>query len=154
MENLREPFQIMVRRFGLLAKYCCSTDGYNISLVQSHILYEIERKPGQSMQMVAETLGIDITTFSRQIQTLVKMDLVKKSPSPDDGRVFILTLTDEGHQTAESIDMQMNAFLGDVFSRMSSFEKDTVMHSIDLLNRSMAESEHCCSPFLCKKNQD
>lgn len=151
MENLREMFQIMIRRFGFLDKYCCSTGGYNISLVQSHILYEIWRRPRQSIQTISETLGIEMSTFSRQIQTLVKMNLVKKSPSSEDGRVFVLSLTEEGKEVADQIDKQMNSFLDDVFSRMSTFEKETVIHSIKLLNASMAQSDRCCSPVSCEQ---
>lgn len=95
-ENIRELFQIMTRRFGLLNKNCCSTDNYKISLAQSHILYEINHQSKPSMQMVSETLGIDITTFSRQIQNLIKMGLVRKIADPSDKRVFILYLTAEG----------------------------------------------------------
>lgn len=150
MENLRELFQIMIRRFGFLDKYCCSTDDYNISLVQSHILYEVDRRPGQSIQTLSETLGMEMSTFSRQIQTLVKMDLIKKSPSSEDGRVFVLRLTEAGKEVAGQIDKQMNAFLNNVFSHMSPFEKETVIRSIRLLNASMAQSDGCCSPVSCK----
>ena len=81
MENARELFQIMTRRFGLLNKTCCSVGGNDVSLVQSHILYEIDRQHNPSMQQIAETLGTDITTFSRQVQSLIKMNLVKNSRS-------------------------------------------------------------------------
>jgi len=40
-----------------------------ISIVQSSILYEISLMNKPSMQMVAEAVGMDITTFSRQIGT-------------------------------------------------------------------------------------
>lgn len=78
MENKREIFHILTRRFGLLNKNCCSVGSFEISTVQSHILYEIDKQHTPSMQQIAETLAMDITTFSRQIQTLIKMDLVKK----------------------------------------------------------------------------
>ena len=78
MENARELFQIMTRRFGLLNKNCCSVGGNDVTLVQSHILYEVDRQHNPSMQQIADTLGTDITTFSRQVQSLIKMNLVKK----------------------------------------------------------------------------
>jgi hypothetical protein len=56
MENVRELFQVMTRRFGLLNKNCCSIDAVDISLVQSHILYEIDKREYPSMQEVAEVL--------------------------------------------------------------------------------------------------
>ncbi|MGG4492210.1 MarR family winged helix-turn-helix transcriptional regulator [Metabacillus idriensis] len=147
MENTRELFQIMTRRFGLLNKNCCTAGGIDISLIQSHILYEIEHLHQPSVQQVADVLGTDITTFSRQIQSLVKMNLIKKTPYPDDRRVYVLSLTTEGKFIAATIDHQMNAYLDEVFSHMNEFEKETVIRSIKLLNASMAKSSVCCTPM-------
>jgi DNA-binding MarR family transcriptional regulator len=147
MENIRELFQIMTRRFGLLNKNCCSVGGTDISLVQSHILYEIQRQDNPSMQQIADTLGMDITTFSRQIQKLSKMELVKKTPLPEDRRVYILSLTAQGKFIAATIDAEMNRYLSEVFSHMSDFEKDMVVKSIKLLNACMAKSAVCCKPL-------
>jgi len=144
MENLREIFQVMTRRFGFLNKNCCSVGGSEVSLVQSHILYEIDRQHEPSMQQIADTLGMDITTFSRQVQSLVKMNLVKKTPAPEDKRIQILSLTTEGTYVATTIDEQMNLFLNEVFSHMNDFEKETVIRSIKLLNEAMAKSSMCC----------
>ncbi|USK31790.1 MarR family winged helix-turn-helix transcriptional regulator [Bacillus sp. F19] len=148
MENTRELFQIMTRRFGLLNKNCCTAGGIDISLIQSHILYEIDHMHQPSIQQVADALGTDITTFSRQIQSLIKMNLVKKTTHPDDRRVYVLSLTTEGKYIATTIDHQMNAYLNEVFSHMNEFEKETVIRSIKLLNDSMAKSSVCCTPPL------
>jgi len=145
VENTRELFQIMTRRFGFLNKNCCSAGGHDISLVQSHILYEIDRQHQPSIQQVAEALGTDITTFSRQIQSLIKLNLVKKSPDPNDRRVYLLSLTAEGKFVATIIDQQMNAYLNEVFSNLNDFEKETVIRSIKLLNEAMSKSSLCCS---------
>ena len=147
MENVRELFQIMTKRFGLLNRNCCSVGGFEISLVQSHILYEIDRLKEPSMQQVADSLAMDITTFSRQIQTLVKMNLVKKTPYPEDRRIYILSLTPEGKYVATKIDVEMNEYLKEVFSHMSEFEKETVLRSIKLLNDCMGKSSVCCKPL-------
>jgi DNA-binding MarR family transcriptional regulator len=137
----------MTRRFGLLNKNCCTAGGIDISLIQSHILYEIEHMHQPSIQQVADVLGTDITTFSRQIQSLMKLNLIKKTPHPDDRRVHVLSLTTEGKFVAATIDHQMNAYLDEVFSHMNEFEKETVIRSIKLLNASMAKSSVCCTPL-------
>jgi DNA-binding MarR family transcriptional regulator len=147
MENVRELFHVMTKRFGLLNKNCCSVGGIEISLVQSHILYEIDRLNEPSIQEAAEALAMDITTFSRQIQTLVKMNLVKKTPYAEDRRIHILSLTTEGKYVAAKIDEEMNQYLNEVFSHMSEFEKETILRSIKLLNECMAKSSVCCKPL-------
>ena len=148
MENKRELFQVLTRRFGLLNKNCCSIGSVDISSVQSHILYEIDKQTSPSMQQVAEAIAMDITTFSRQIQTLIKMELVEKTPSSADKRVFILSLTIQGKFVATTIDESMNAYLEEVFSHMNEFEKETVIRSIKLLNQAMSKSSVCCTPLL------
>jgi DNA-binding MarR family transcriptional regulator len=148
MEDLRGLFQVMTRRFGLLNKNCCQVGGTEISQVQSHILYEILRTDRPSMQQVADTLGMDITTFSRQIQTLRKLGLVLKSPLPEDRRVYQLSLTTEGKYVAAKMDADMNQYLDEVFSNMSEFERDMVIKSIKLLNEAMSKSTVCCQPLL------
>jgi DNA-binding MarR family transcriptional regulator len=145
--NLREMFQIMTRRFGLLNKNCCTIGGIDISLVQSHVLFEIDRRREPSMQQIAEALNIDITTFSRQIQSLIQLKLVKKTPSGADRRVYILSLTTEGKFAATAIDRQMNDYLTEVFSHMNEFEQETVVRSIKLLNECMSKSSMCCTPL-------
>ncbi|NME05522.1 MarR family winged helix-turn-helix transcriptional regulator [Psychrobacillus sp. BL-248-WT-3] len=148
MDNKRELFQILTRRFGLLNKNCCSVGSADISTIQSHILYEIDKHPDRSMQQIADILAVDITTFSRQIQTLIKMELVKKCPSPKDKRVYLLSLTTQGKFVATTIDQSMNDYLEEVFSHMNEFEKETVIRSIQLLNQAMAKSTVCCTPLL------
>lgn len=146
MVNIREILQITMRRFGVLDKNCCSVGKTEISLVQSHILYEIDKRSNPSMQEIAELIGMDITTFSRQIQSLVKMELVNKQQSMNDKRVYVLQLTMQGKAIATSIDTQMNQYLEEVLSFMSDFERETVIRSLKLLNSSMAKSNMCCHP--------
>jgi DNA-binding MarR family transcriptional regulator len=147
MENPRELLQVMARQFGLLNKNCCTIGSTEISLIQSQILFEVNRQHEPSMQQIADTLGVDITTFSRQIQTLVNNMLVKKTPSTGDRRVYILSLTVEGKLIAGAIDKMMTDYLDEVFSFMNEFEKDTVLRSIQLLNESMRKSKLCCTPL-------
>lgn len=146
MENIRELLQTFFRRFGLLNASCCeSCCGEEVSLVQSHILFEIAKQKNPSMQQVAETLGIDITTFSRQIKTLESKGLVLKNPDPDDRRVNLLTLTPEGERVKEQIDLRMTRYLEQMLAQLTEFERETAIHSIKLLNRAIIKSGSCCS---------
>jgi len=145
MQTVREIFQIFVRRFGLLNASCCDECcGRQVSMVQSHILYEIQRKRNPSMQQVAEELGMDITTFSRQAKRLEAKGLIVRQVSPDDRRVNLLRVTEEGMQTLEAIDRYMVEKLERIFSAMTPFERDTVVGSLKLLNEALATSG-CCT---------
>jgi len=147
MNNPRELLQVTARRFGLINKNCCMIGEHEVSVIQSHILYEVDRHHDPSIQQIAETLGMDITTFSRQVQTLIKKKLVIKTSSSEDRRVSILRLTEEGDVVIASINQLMSSYLNEVFSFMSEFERETVINSLKLLNESMLKSKMCGTPL-------
>lgn len=91
------------------------------------------------MQKVAEILAMDITTFSRQIQNLMKMELVTKTASSQDKRISILGLTVQGKFVATTIEHSVNTYLEEVFIQMNEFERDTVIRSLELLNKAMSK---------------
>ncbi len=147
MEDVRAILQVTMRRFGMLNKNCCSVGDHDISQVQSHILYELARAEGPSMQQVAETIGMDITTFSRQIQTLVKLELVEKRQSAEDKRVYHLYLTENGKKVEREINQQMLHYLTNVFTHLSEKESEEVVESLKVLNAAMSKSNMCCKPL-------
>lgn len=145
LQDIREMFQIFVRRFGLLNANCCNCCcGEEISLAQSQIIYEIKRRQNPSMQQVAEALGVDITTFSRQISTLEKKGLVRRTPDHADKRVNILTLTEKGAALEKQIDTRMREFIDSILAQMTEFEREMVIKSIQLLNKAIVNSGGCC----------
>jgi DNA-binding MarR family transcriptional regulator len=139
MESTRENLRLFVRRFGLLNASCCDfCCGEQVSLVQCHILHEIRRAGNASIQRVADELGMDITTFSRQIKTLEKKGMILRRISPDDRRVSLLGLTDSGMDVTEKIDRFMTEKVEQIFSCMTPFERETVTKSLELLNGALA----------------
>jgi DNA-binding MarR family transcriptional regulator len=145
MGAVREELKRFVRRFALLTaacdEVCC---GEQVSAAQSHILGEIRNGGAPSMQQVAEELGIDVTTFSRQVKALEAKGLVGRSVSPDDRRVSLLHLTGHGEQVLQQIDRYMEARIELLFSGMTSFERETAVRSLGLLNEAIARVG-CCS---------
>ncbi|MFD2330133.1 MarR family winged helix-turn-helix transcriptional regulator [Cohnella sp. GCM10020058] len=144
MDDVRLMLQQMYRRLGLLNKNCCSVGGQELSLIQSQILYEIDRQHQRSMQQIAATLGVEITAFSHQIQTLIRKNLVAKHASESDKRVYVLTLTTEGKFVATVIDEQITGYLNQIFASMSETDKNSVIQGLRILNESMEKLPVCC----------
>lgn len=145
--NLRTTFQLLIRRYGTLSENCCENCcDSGTSLEQSNILHEIKRQHNPSMQEIANALGIDITTFSRQVKTLIERRLVKKTPDPQDNRIQILSLTEEGEKLNTDIDQQVNSNLEQVLSQLSEFERQSVINALHLLDKAMVQSYVCCPP--------
>lgn len=144
MRSIREELQLFVRRFGLLNASCCEECcGQQISMAQSHILFEIRRRGSPSMQQVAEALGMDVTTFSRQAKSLEGKGLIARQVAPEDRRVSLLGVTAEGLRVLEQIDRYMAESLEKIFSTLTSFERETVVRSLELLNEVLTKEGGC-----------
>ncbi|MBT1072916.1 MarR family winged helix-turn-helix transcriptional regulator [Pelotalea chapellei] len=151
MESVREKLQIFVRRFGLLNAACCDECcGEQVTMAQSHILFEIRRKVAPSMQQIAEELGMDVTTFSRQVKGLEGRGLVVRTVSPGDRRVSILGLTAAGADVLARIDTYMAGRIEDIFSFMTPFERKTVIRSLGLLNEAVAKAGEQKGVIACR----
>ncbi|AAS45022.1 MULTISPECIES: MarR family winged helix-turn-helix transcriptional regulator [Bacillus] len=139
--QLRQMLQILIRRFGLLEKegaQCCG-----VSLIQSHILFEVQRQKNPSLNELASSLGLDNSTLSRHIQGLVNKDLVERTQSPTDRRYLSITLTPEGEKYENEIGKQMNTYIEEILSNVPKEKRMQVLESIDLILEAMQRSS-CC----------
>jgi DNA-binding MarR family transcriptional regulator len=108
-----------------------------ISIVQSSILYEISLMTKPSMQAVAEAAGMDITTFSRQIGTLEKKELVVRTPYEGDRRIYLLSLTGKGSEMVGAINGIIAAKMETALASMNDFERETVLRSMHVLEEKL-----------------
>lgn len=61
------------------------------------VLIVVSQRP-QRMIDLADEFGLDKSTMSRHVSTLIQLGLVQRDPDPQDGRAFLLRLTAEGRQ--------------------------------------------------------
>ena len=139
---VREMLYVLMRRLGLLQKermICCGP-----TLVQSHIIYEISKKQGISLNDLANILGLDKSTMSRHVQSLVKEGYVKSTPGEEDRRFTSLSLTTQGEAVQQRLAAQMTGYVLDIFKRIPDHKKAQVTESIELLLKAMYEVTSCC----------
>jgi DNA-binding MarR family transcriptional regulator len=144
--NVREVLQLLARRFGLLHKdgaQCCG-----VSVVQSHIIYELFKRPDISLNELSEALSIDTSTLSRQIQQLVESGMVNRLPDPKDRRYVILSLTQKGEEQYREIAKTMEDYILGIFQNVPPDKKAQVLESLQILSDAMSKSPNCCTPPL------
>jgi DNA-binding MarR family transcriptional regulator len=144
--DVREVLQLLVRRFGLLQKdgaQCCG-----VSVVQSHIIYELYKRPNISLNELSELLSIDTSTLSRQVQQLVESELVQRLADPKDRRYVVLSLTEKGLAQHKDIAKTMEDYVNGIFQNVPPDKKAQVLESLQILSDAMSQSPNCCNPPL------
>lgn len=79
-------------------------------------------------------------TMTRIVAALEERGLVRREPSPQDGRVVHVVVTDEGRRAHQEYRKRRDAWLRSRLSRMSVAERDALAWAADIFDR-LAESE-------------
>jgi len=81
---------------------------------------------------VAETFGIDKGAISRQVQNLVDLELIDRSPDPADGRATLLSVTDEARARLGEVTRHRRKHLDE---RLGDWADDDLSSLVSLLAR-------------------
>ena len=68
------------------------------------LLSHIRRLAPVTPTEISRSTGMATTTLRDNIQRLVDRDLVRRAPNPDDGRSYLVEVTDKGHLLARAAD--------------------------------------------------
>ena len=83
---------------------------------------------------LAEEIDTERSTASRQVTELVDLGLVRRSSDPDDGRVVVLHVTDEGSAVMDRIYEAWYAELDEVLGRWSRRDRDRLLGLLERLD--------------------
>jgi DNA-binding MarR family transcriptional regulator len=75
---------------------------------------------------LAEAVGLDLSTVSRQMRDLVHEGLITKVPDPHDGRASFLSLSPRGAAVLESVSEARREALAEVLTDWSEEERATL----------------------------
>ena len=99
------------------------------SLTEGRVLYEICNTRDCSAKKIRESILIDEGYLSRILDTFVKRNLIKKTRSPEDGRLWIILPTEKGKREFASLNESSNRLISHMIETLSEEER------ADLLNK-------------------
>ncbi len=71
-------------------------NGIKVTLVQTGILFALEKRDGQTMTELSTVLGIDNSTATGLVDRLQKTGLIDRRPGRSDRRKYKIFITDQG----------------------------------------------------------
>jgi DNA-binding MarR family transcriptional regulator len=87
----------------------------SIDVTHFPVLFQLAQEP-RRVSDLAGCVHSDVSTVSRQVTHLVQHGLVRKAPDPQDGRVHLLDLTDEGKTAVSTAITRRGEWLRGVMS--------------------------------------
>ncbi|MGE3287087.1 MAG: MarR family winged helix-turn-helix transcriptional regulator [Pseudonocardia sp.] len=109
IERLVRQLTLLVRRSRKVARTLAAQVHPEVDAGAYAVLLLVADTGGPRLVDVAEQLGLDKSTMSRQIGQLIRLGLLTRRPDPQDRRAFRLELTDSGAQRLAAVTRERRA---------------------------------------------
>lgn len=121
-----------------------------ITSPQFGVLNTLVAEPGLDQRTVGERVGLDRSTIAEVVGRLIRRGLLDKVRDPEDGRRFLLRLTDEGTRTHRRLTVR-TARMNQIFLAPLSPEEQTQFLSLmrrvsDAAEQLRAPAEQVAAP--------
>lgn len=139
--QLREMVRKLEQLMGILdesEKSCCG-----ITIGQCHALVEIGRSCGISLDGLSKIMGLDNSTLSRTVNTLVAGTYVKREINPKNRRSVSIQLTQTGKKLFMEIETTMNHYFENIYNEIPIEKREQVLESFDLVLTAIQKTG-CC----------
>jgi DNA-binding MarR family transcriptional regulator len=94
---------------------------------------------------IAEHIGVASSVVSRRLQLLETLGLIERLPAPDDGRAYLVGLTDEGRHRVSEVQDVRGRRLGELLESWPERDVRTLAELLAKFNGSAAGPGRDCS---------
>lgn len=135
VETLETQMMILVRNFTLLARR--HGDEWGMDRAGYLLLRTLEQIGPASINVLADTLGLDGSTVTRQISSMQAAGLVVRETNPEDRRSCIIRPTEEGMERMNQFRERRKATVTALTDSWSAHERRTLSKMLSKLNDSI-----------------
>ena len=110
-----------------------STKKLNITLSQITLISSIPTD-GIDMSTLSHRIGVDNSTLTRLIDILIRNNFVQKSKNPNDGRSFIISLTNNGEKLQFRIEEEIDRLGFKLYNKIPTEDQNEVKEVLSSLH--------------------
>ena len=107
----------------------------DLSLSQVNTLFRLFHHGPGSVNDLAQHLGVTTAAVSQLLDSLIKADLVVRSENPEDRRMKLIAITEQGKRLVLKSMQARHAWLADLEQEFSDAEKAQILPVIQLMNQ-------------------
>jgi len=115
---------------------CCG-----VTMSQCHAILEIGKAGELNLKDLAARLGLDNSTLSRTVESLVQDGLADRTPSKEDRRATVIRLNEKGRAALDRINSTWNQICRQMFRNIPREKHEQLIESISIIAELLAG---CC----------
>jgi DNA-binding MarR family transcriptional regulator len=143
VDAIQRALETLLRRNASRRVYArqAAAAGATISQPAYVLLKRIKKAGPLPMGELARLSNMDPGATARQVGQLEREGYVKRSPSPDDGRVSLVSLTPRGDAVRRRVNAVMDQHLNEMLSRWADEDRERFAQLLDKFVEDMARTE-------------
>jgi len=118
----------------------------DLTMPQLKVLFLLYAEGSASMGYLAHALGVTLSTVTGIVDRLVEHRLVRRQEDPQDRRLVVCRLTDQGHTTAERLHQAGRSRVRAVLADLSAEDLQTVVEGYEVLAAAVARNGSSTEP--------
>jgi DNA-binding MarR family transcriptional regulator/GNAT superfamily N-acetyltransferase len=134
-EAVRSFNRFYTRQIGVLDEGLLASP---FSLTQARVLFELGTRKAVTAREIGDALGLDAGYLSRMVQNFASHGLIRREPSPHDGRQIVLSLTPEGKKAFRELDRKSQALTAEQLSRLSAPQRERLLLMMKNIQRTFS----------------
>jgi DNA-binding MarR family transcriptional regulator/GNAT superfamily N-acetyltransferase len=147
VDAVRRFSRFYTRRIGVLQEGLLGSD---FSLAEGRVLYELAQRPAVSAAALGASLGMDAGYLSRLLAGFARRRLVRKEPSPTDGRQSLLSLTATGEKAFAALDAASAGEIAGLLGDLGPGERRQLGEALATVERLLSERATAKAPFVLR----
>jgi DNA-binding MarR family transcriptional regulator/GNAT superfamily N-acetyltransferase len=140
-EAVRHFNRFYTRQIGVLDEGLLASP---YTLTQARVLFELGTRKTATAGEIGDVLGLDAGYLSRIVQNFMAQKLVAREPSSQDGRQWLLSLTNEGRKAFRTLDRASHKLTASILERLPGASRERLLASMKNVQRLLcADNDHC-----------
>ncbi|QRM31500.1 helix-turn-helix domain-containing GNAT family N-acetyltransferase [Microvirga sp. VF16] len=150
IEKVRSFNRFYTRHIGLLNEGLLESA---FSLTEARVLYELAHRGPVTAADLGRELGLDAGYLSRLLKRFDAQGLIERSPSQDDRRQFLLSLTDQGHAAFEPLNQASATQVAAMLLALSESERERLVRAMGTVERLIGDGQEPDPPYILRPHQ-
>jgi DNA-binding MarR family transcriptional regulator/GNAT superfamily N-acetyltransferase len=150
IESIRRFNRFYTRQLGLLREGLLES---SYSLTQARVIYELAHHEVVTATRLAGELRLDRGYLSRVLRGLQRQGLLEKRQSPEDGREYLLSLSESGQRAFAELNEASRREIQGLLESMGEVDQGRLVHAMATIERLLdAETEYGV-PYILRPHQ-
>src|SRR5271168_1871568 len=128
IESVRKFNRFYTQQIGVLNESLLDSP---FSLAEARVIYELAHREQTTATELSKELGLDAGYLSRILRAFRQKGLIEKTPSKEDARQTLLSLSDKGQKAFSNLNSRSREQVSELLSQLSQEEQNRLVSAMD-----------------------